>query len=107
MIIVTELQHFVVEEIKVKGKKTVLDTVVYTHHGPVVYDHNFKGDNPKEGYAMKWIGHLGGNNQRPFLDLNKAKNYDDYLDAIKDYTAPAQNFVFASTEGDIALMDSG
>ena len=98
---------FRVEEIKVKGKETVLDTVVYTHHGPVVYDKNFKGDNPKEGYAMKWIGHLGGNNQRPFLALNKAKNYDDYLDAIKDFTAPAQNFVFASTEGDIALWIQG
>lgn len=96
-----------IEEIKVRGKKTVLDTVVYTHHGPVVYDHNFKGDNPKQGYALKWIGHLGGNNQRPFLELNKAKNYNDYLNAIKEYTAPAQNFVFASTEGDIALWIQG
>ncbi|MBT8393935.1 MAG: penicillin acylase family protein, partial [Bacteroidia bacterium] len=98
---------FRVEEIKVKGKATVLDTVVYTHHGPVVYDKNFKGDNPRQGYAMKWIGHVGGNNQRPFIALNKARNYDDYLNAIKDYTAPAQNFVFASTEGDIALWIQG
>ena len=98
---------FRVEEIKVKGKATVLDTVVYTHHGPVVYDKNFKGDNPKHGYAMKWIGHVGGNNQRPFLALNKAKNYEDYLNAIKDYTAPAQNFIFASTKGDISLWIQG
>ncbi|MEM5566095.1 penicillin acylase family protein [Psychroserpens sp. AS72] len=96
-----------VEEIKIKGAATVLDSVIYTHHGPVTYDHNFMSDNEKSGYAMRWIGHTGGNNQRPFLALNKAKNYDDYVNAIKNYTAPAQNFVFASTEGDIAIWIQG
>ncbi|MCD2258738.1 penicillin acylase family protein [Psychroserpens luteolus] len=96
-----------VESIKVRGAQTVIDSVIYTHHGPVTYDHNFKSDNERAGYAMKWVGHIGGNNQRPFLALNKAKNYDDYVDALKTYTAPAQNFVFASTEGDIALWIQG
>nr|WP_321235172.1 penicillin acylase family protein [uncultured Psychroserpens sp.] len=96
-----------IEEIKVKGAKTILDSVIYTHHGPVTYDHTFKSDNPKAGYAMKWVGHIGGNNQRPFLELNSAKNYNDYVNALKTYTAPAQNFVFASTEGDIALWIQG
>lgn len=96
-----------VENIKVRGQKSIVDTILYTHHGPVTYDHNFKSNNEKAGYAMAWVGHIGGNNQRPFLELNKAKNYDDYLNAIKDFTAPAQNFVFASTEGDIALWIQG
>jgi penicillin amidase len=96
-----------VEEIKVKGAATIIDSVIYTHLGPVTYDHNFMSDNKKSGYAMKWIGHIGGNNQRTFLALNKAKNYDDYVNALKNYTAPAQNFVFASTEGDIALWIQG
>ncbi|OUS00048.1 penicillin acylase family protein [Flavobacteriales bacterium 33_180_T64] len=95
------------EKIKVRGAKTIIDSVIYTHHGPVTYDHNFLSDNEKSGYAMKWTGHIGGNNQRPFLDLNKARNYDDYVNALKEYTAPAQNFVFASTEGDIALWIQG
>lgn len=96
-----------IEEIKVKGAKTVIDTVLYTHHGPVVYDHNFSGDSELSGYAMKWIGHLGGDCQSPFLNLNRAKNYEDYKNAIKPYVAPAQNFVFASAEGDIALWIQG
>ncbi|MGB3606611.1 penicillin acylase family protein [Psychroserpens sp.] len=96
-----------VEDIKVKGNTTINDTVIYTHHGPVTYDHNFKGDNPLSGYAMKWVGHIGGNNQLTFLNLNKSKSYDDYVNAIKTFTAPAQNFVFASAEGDIALWIQG
>lgn len=96
-----------VEEIKIRGKKTLLDTVKYTHHGPVTYDANFKGNGEKVGYAMRWTGHLGGQNQRTLLDLNTAKNYDDYKNAIKPFLAPAQNVIFASTEGNIALWIQG
>ena len=96
-----------IEEIKIRGQKAYLDTVLYTHHGPVVYDKNFKSDSEWSGYAMKWVGHEGGNNQKTFIQLNQAKNYDDYVSALKYWNAPAQNFVFASTEGDIALWIQG
>jgi len=96
-----------VEEIKIRDHQPFIDSVIYTHHGPVSYDYRFKGNGQKEGYAMKWIGHIGGNNQRAFLDLNKGKNYVDYVNALKYWIAPAQNFVFASTDGDIALWIQG
>ena len=96
-----------VEEIKIKGKETYIDSVIYTHHGPVSYDHTFKGNGQKEGYAMKWVGHMGSTKGYIFLDLNKGKNYQDYENALKNWIAPAQNFVFASTEGDIALWVQG
>lgn len=96
-----------VEEIKIRGQATYLDTVTYTHHGPVTYDNNFKGNGEKVGYAMRWTGHLGGQNQRTLLDLNTSKNYEDYKNAIKTFVAPAQNVIFASTEGDIALWIQG
>jgi len=96
-----------VEEIKIKGKETYIDSVLYTHHGPVVFDKNFKSDNGRSGYAMRWIGHDGGKNQRTFIELNRAKNYDDFVNAIQYWDYPAQNFVFASTEGDIAMWVQG
>ncbi|WP_225035592.1 penicillin acylase family protein [Winogradskyella sp. SM1960] len=96
-----------VEEIKIKGKETYKDSVLYTHHGPVVYDKNFKSDNELSGYAMQWTGHIPGNGQKTFTEMNKAKNYDDYTKALKHWVAPAQNFVFASTEGDIAIWIQG
>jgi penicillin amidase len=98
---------FRMEEIKIRGGLPFKDTVRYTHHGPVTYDTKFMGNGRYKGYAMKWIGHHGGNNQRTFLELNRAKNYDDYVNALSHYSAPAQNFVFASVEGDIALWIQG
>ncbi|WP_179018648.1 penicillin acylase family protein [Winogradskyella forsetii] len=96
-----------VEEIKIKGQESYKDSVLYTHHGPVVYDKNFKSDNELSGYAMKWAGHIPGNGQKTFTELNKAKGYDDYEKALQYWVAPAQNIVFASTEGDIALWVQG
>ena len=96
-----------IEDIHIKGQKAYKDTVLYTHHGPVVFDKNFKSDNERAGYAMRWIGHEGGNQQKTFLQLNKAKNYEDYADALQHWVTPSQNFVFASTEGDIALWIQG
>jgi penicillin G amidase len=96
----------VIEAIKVKGAETVYDTVRYTHYGPITYDERFKG-NGREHFAMKWIGHEPNSNQNTFLNLNRARNYSDYLAAISTYTAPAQNFVFASKDNDIALWIQG
>ena len=96
----------VIETIKVKGGQAVLDTVRYTHYGPITYDETFKG-NGRENLAMKWIGHLPNSNQNTFLSLNRAKNYDEYVAAVSTYTAPAQNFIFASKDNDIALWIQG
>ena len=86
----------------------MVDTVVYTHHGPVSEVksgsmHEQVGATEPIYHALRWIAHEPSNEIRAFYQLNRAKNYDDYVDALTHYQAPAQNFVFASVEGDIAL----
>jgi penicillin amidase len=98
---------FRIEEIKIKGEATYLDTVVYTHYGPVVYDRTFRGDRQDVNFALKWTVHEGSNEQRTFVMMNKAKNYEDYNTALDHYSAPPQNFVFASKSGDIAMRIQG
>ncbi|MTI87630.1 MAG: penicillin acylase family protein [Balneolaceae bacterium] len=97
-----------IEEIKVRGGATVLDSVVYTHHGPVTEVSSSTGDEKDPVYhALRWIAHDGSNELKTFYGLNRARSYDNYVDALKHYIAPAQNFVFASNEGDIALWVNG
>lgn len=98
---------FRMEEIKVKGQNSFMDTVVYTHHGPVVYDRNFRSDRKDVNFSLKWTAHMESNEQKTFLMLNKGKNHDDYINALNHYTSPAQNFVFASKDGDIAMKVQG
>lgn len=96
-----------IEEISIKNESPYMDTVVYTHYGPVVYDERFGAKGQKVNFALKWTAHEGSNEQRAFLDLNRGKDHGDFIAALNEYTAPAQNFVFASTSGDIAMKVQG
>jgi penicillin G amidase len=98
-----------IETFKIKGKKDFVDTVFFTHHGPVVYlshEKTFKPNIPV-GHALRWIAHEKSQELTTFYRLNRAKNYTDYTEALRYFSAPAQNFVFASNEGDIALWVNG
>ncbi|HEY0245197.1 MAG TPA: penicillin acylase family protein [Mucilaginibacter sp.] len=101
-----------IEAIKVRGQKTVYDTVIYTHHGPVVYEttaQKAKGShqNVPAGNALRWIAHDESDEFLTFYQLNRGKNYADYREALAHFTAPAQNFVFASIDNEIAITANG
>ena len=97
----------VIEEFIIKEGATYYDTVVYTHHGPVVYDKSFHGESEKNHYAFRWIAHDESLEIKTFYLLNRARNHKDYMAALEYFTGPAQNFVFASTDGDIAMRIQG
>jgi len=99
----------VVERIKVRGQPDRLDTVLYTHHGPVVYDRQekpFLAQTPIL-HAMRWVAHDAANEFLTFYRLNRASNYQDYTTALATYGAPAQNFIFADGQKDIAIWPNG
>jgi penicillin amidase len=98
-----------VEEIKLRGGGVVLDTVWYTRFGPIVYRKNeipFDKDVPV-GAAMRWTGAQTSNEILAFLKLNRARNYDGYIDGLATFGSPGQNFAFASATGDIAIVHTG
>lgn len=97
------------ETIRVKGQPDVVDTVAYTHHGPVVYAEGAKPfrRNIPIGHAARWIAHERSNEMQCFYQLNRAKNFADYRQALTHYVAPAQNFIFASNQNDIAISPNG
>lgn len=97
-----------IEEIKVKGGATVYDTVAYTVFGPVMYDQSFSDSlSNKRSLAVRWTAHDPGDEGITFYKLNRAKDYNEYVDAIKTFGCPGQNFVFASKTGDIAIWQQG
>jgi len=98
----------IVEEIKIRGDSSFMDTVIYTHHGPVVYDDSFlSSNNSTNNYALRWIGHDPSQLINAIYLLNRSNNYDDYRFALNYWEAPSQNIAFASTSGDIAITVQG
>jgi penicillin amidase len=93
-----------IEEIKVRGSKTIRDTVAYTVFGPVMYDKSFSNDLTKgKAIACQWTAHIPSNEGLMWFYLNRARNYEDYYKAIQGFTCPGQNMLFADKSGDIAI----
>lgn len=88
------------------GQKEVVDTVRYTHWGPVIYE---SPDFSEKDLALRWLIHDApeATELNVFPKLNQAQNFAGYADAIKEYNAPAQNFAFASKTGAIGLKVQG
>lgn len=96
------------EVIKVRGVGDSVENIAMTAFGPVMYDGANKNISTKGKYlAIHWVAHNNGPGLQTFYELNRAKNYDDYLTAINKWTCPGQNFVFASKSGDIAIKQQG
>lgn len=97
----------IVERFKVRDEEDYYDTIIHTHYGPVMYDRNFSNDPERTNLAIKWTAHEESLELMTFYELNRAKNYDDYVEALSYYRAPAQNFIFGSVNGDIGIWSNG
>lgn len=97
-----------IEHIKIKGKPDFIDTVAYTVFGPVIFDDTYANRN-KDGksYAVRWKAHDASNEMKTFYLLDRSKNYNDYVEAIKNLHTPGQNCAFAAKNGDIAMWCQG
>jgi penicillin amidase len=97
-----------VERIGVKGESELLDTVLYTLHGPVQYDATFP-DPKKTGHmlAMTWMAHRPTNEVLALYLMNRAPDYNAFVAAIQHFECPAQNFAYADKAGNIAMWGQG
>ncbi|THH39809.1 penicillin acylase family protein [Neolewinella litorea] len=100
---------FVTDTLRVKGAPDEIVEVPWTVFGPVP---NTEG--PYAEMAMRWRAQdTPGKAVRPhtivatFLKLMQARNYADYVAALRGYVDPAQNFIFAARDGDIAIRPNG
>ena len=103
-----------IEEIKIRGKKSFFDTVTYTHFGPIVWSNieqnKYLGDGEEitnVGRALRWLAHDPSVEIKTFYELNKAKDYNEFVESLKYFTCPAQNFAYADVKGNIAMWHSG
>lgn len=95
------------EPIKVKDGETVDFEVVVTRHGPVISELLYEDEDPGAVFSMQWTALEPTLELQAVLGFNKASNWEDFETALEDFQAPAQNFVFAATDGTIAYKANG
>ncbi len=87
-----EVRH---ETIKVRGAEPYTLTVRITRHGPVISDEGGRS------LALCWTALQPQALQFPFLAMNQAQNWQEFRDAIRHFTGPEQNMVYADVDGNI------
>lgn len=95
------------ETIRVKDEEDVPFEVVVTRHGPIITDVIYKDEKPDAVFSMQWTALEPSNELEAIMDLNKADDWESFETALEAFSAPAQNFVFASTDGTIAFKANG
>jgi len=60
-----------------------------------------------ELFSMQWTALEPTLELQAVLNMNKASNWDEFETALEDFHAPAQNFVFAGSDGTIAYKANG
>ncbi|PAV30920.1 penicillin acylase family protein [Virgibacillus profundi] len=94
------------EPIKVKDSETIDYQVVETRHGPIISE--FAEDSGKDTVlSLRWTALDPTTELEAILDINKAQNWEEFEAGLEKFLAPAQNFVFASTDGTIAYKANG
>jgi penicillin G amidase len=103
------------EEIRVRGRRRpVVEEVRITHHGPVVSPILAPDDSPlvpalppNEAIALRWTALEPGRVTQAALDINRARNWGEFREALRNWNTPAINFVYADQAGHIGYMLAG
>jgi penicillin amidase len=87
--------------IAIKGQPPVDFTLWFTRHGPIFLSEG------TAHYSMQWIAATAYPWQFPILDIDRARNWDEFTAALKGFAGPAQNFVYADVDGNIGYHAVG
>ena len=109
--------RIITETIAVKGGSPVDVRVRISRHGPLVSDainanNGVSQAEPKpalrEPLAFRWTA-LDDEDRTivAFLRMNEARNWTDFTEALRDFSVPSQNFVYADVDGHIGYYAPG
>jgi penicillin amidase len=101
------LQAEIIEEvIKVRGAADVPLRIRVTRFGPVVSDVIAlpAGELP---LSLRWTALEATREAEAMLGMTRATNFAEFRAALRNFEAPAQNFVYADVEGNIGYLGNG
>ena len=96
-----------VDTIFVKNGSPVLLSIYKTHRGPIVNKMEPGAQFATSLVSMRWTGFEISNEAGAFYKIDKATNWEDFKNALRQYAAPAQNFVYADVDGNIGYYTGG
>ena len=94
------------EEIKVKDAAPILEEVVLTRHGPII-NSLIEGEEMEAPLALRWTGLDETSTIKTILDMNQAASCEAFREALRGWSCPTQNVVYADRQGNIGYSYPG
>lgn len=89
------------EVIRIKGKPPETVLIWVTRHGPVAFSEG-------ERYlALRWAAAEVQDYRFPLLELNQARNWQEFRSALSKHAGPGLTFVYADNQGNIGSQAAG
>jgi len=98
--------HYV-DTIFVKDSLPVVFTSYWTQHGPIVNRIEPDAQFSPQLISMRWTGNDPSDEAKTFYLINRARNWDEFKDALRSFGSPAQNFVYGDVDGNIGYYTGG
>jgi penicillin amidase len=97
------------EEIRVKGQDNpILEEVLITRHGPLLTSLPPNAQPGKDlPLALRWTGFEQHKIAEATLKINRATNWEEFRDGLRDWDVPPTNIVYADREGNIGYVMAG
>ena len=96
-----------IDTIVVKGSLPVALSIYRTHRGPIVNKMEPMAHAASSLISMRWTGYESSNEAGAFYHIDKAGSWQEFQEALKSFAVPAQNFVYADIDGNIAYRTGG
>jgi penicillin amidase len=94
------------EEIQVKNAAPEHEDVIITRHGPILNSlaPDFTGEIP---LSLRWTALETDNLQTSLLFMNRARSCTEFREALREWSVPSQNTVYADVDGNIGYSLPG
>lgn len=70
-------------------------------YGPVITDADYIPKPEGKDLALRWVGHEISDEITAMLRAGQAGNWKEFVNALEQFSLPAQNFMYADKEGNI------
>jgi penicillin G amidase len=78
-------------------------TVCITRHGPILH----RSPDGRFGLALRWTAYEPGSQFTQMLAVNRACNWQEFTAALRSWSAPPMNFLYADVDGNIGHVAAG
>jgi len=87
--------------IKIKGGTEKSISQKHTIHGKIVQEDD------QQVFAQYWHAANKSNSVKSVYNLMHSQNWNDFIDALSEYSYPPQNFIYADTKDNIGIVCAG